>query len=1161
VSIAGQAAESGRAQQRTPTAPPRAEAAPAVQPESAQSAGSAVVGFAGAGDPLPGPSSTWLALVLGAPPPDVRIHNDRPAAALARAESALAVTRGADIAFAAGAYRPGTPAGDVLLAHEVAHAMQQSGGVAAAGDQARADRGHEREADLVAYRAALAIFDPAQAARLAPARVTFGAPLRLARCAMPEPPDLQGLPSREEYERQGRLLPRMFGSLDEPPPGVQILQLGPREPEPVDPFAPVPESLGSKTVELPVDELLTRLSAIDFRQRRIDELSKDLDGGVDVEIAHMSILFARSTVERPHAQILVLGPPLDPRLMVRQDRAGMTREIVRADVVQRRVHAALVDLNGQRSAEQAEGSQLKDYDVAPAIAKIDGVRRLYRDAASVVLAPVQVERLNTAIRQHRGLNSELMSLKLGHFEQRAATGAEIQDAIHEVNSWASELRTDLEVLKNEADAAAAARDARSPDAPRLRTGVARHAQLISLGIEALGEWESAIRAYEELHDSPARGWGGKAIQQVAFRLGQMHTAYQDRDTDYLRLLVRDHQGDPQIIEFYKEVPQAIAWSKMAVGFAVMVIAAIATAGVGILVETAAVGVLGLAETSYIVIGAKMAAEAVTFTLVSRAMLSAIPGMAPESSVWADLIWNLALFGVLRAANTAMKAALLLEKASVLVTAMSLRATEFAVLEFYGVARFAWENRSRDALMSGEQFAVMSAQNVVMMAGMAVAMKPVEPIMKSFSKGSLGYFRGRYGDAFVKFEAQREALTQEVATAVERQGPPDPKAVDHVKEQGRGLNDDLMTLVDTAVSDPKVDAAGLQRELSGVRSEVAATPVDDLLSQGGLDLSVDVRTGGDGASASYAAGKTEPLITFLRGQGHAVREVVERPDGTHVFEANIAAKGDVVFSERPARDPSQLQSRPPRRRIVMSQAKRAGRTSEASKPADPAEATAEGDATSAQPEPLQVQSPEQEALLDQIQRLRGRIYRLRARTKGLSGVDAGARDASKVWLDQLSEIAARVRLAGGDVPLLEREQIQLEEIAESIITNIRGVRPVTRVDVETFAARMRRRSLSPNTGKTFAFGLASWRIGRSGSPRGWAPTRRLTRATTSTSSVASRTRSRARTTRSGSTSRTRRPSARCSRTSRLGRARSSGSRAGAGCARRCSINSRRPRKSL
>lgn len=57
----------------------------------------------------------------------VRIHTDAHAAGSADAVAARAYTVGNHIAFAAGAYRPGTDEGRRLLAHELTHSLQQAG--------------------------------------------------------------------------------------------------------------------------------------------------------------------------------------------------------------------------------------------------------------------------------------------------------------------------------------------------------------------------------------------------------------------------------------------------------------------------------------------------------------------------------------------------------------------------------------------------------------------------------------------------------------------------------------------------------------------------------------------------------------------------------------------------------------------------------------------------------------------------------------------------------------------------------------------------------------------------------------------------------------------------------------------------------------------------
>jgi hypothetical protein len=59
---------------------------------------------------------------------DVRIHTDARASQLVGGVSARAFTVGTDIAFGSGEYRPGTIVGDAMLAHELAHTVQQRGG-------------------------------------------------------------------------------------------------------------------------------------------------------------------------------------------------------------------------------------------------------------------------------------------------------------------------------------------------------------------------------------------------------------------------------------------------------------------------------------------------------------------------------------------------------------------------------------------------------------------------------------------------------------------------------------------------------------------------------------------------------------------------------------------------------------------------------------------------------------------------------------------------------------------------------------------------------------------------------------------------------------------------------------------------------------------------
>ena len=80
------------------------------------------------GRPLPAPVRAFFEPRLAQDLGRVRIHTGPRAAASAAAMNALAYTVGPDIVFAVGQYAPATRTGRRLLAHELTHVRQQSGG-------------------------------------------------------------------------------------------------------------------------------------------------------------------------------------------------------------------------------------------------------------------------------------------------------------------------------------------------------------------------------------------------------------------------------------------------------------------------------------------------------------------------------------------------------------------------------------------------------------------------------------------------------------------------------------------------------------------------------------------------------------------------------------------------------------------------------------------------------------------------------------------------------------------------------------------------------------------------------------------------------------------------------------------------------------------------
>ena len=87
---------------------------------------SAIESTRGSGSSLDGSVQDRLAGSLG-DLSDVRVHTDDVADRLNRSVSARAFATGSDVYFARGQYNPGSAAGDRLIAHELAHVVQQRG--------------------------------------------------------------------------------------------------------------------------------------------------------------------------------------------------------------------------------------------------------------------------------------------------------------------------------------------------------------------------------------------------------------------------------------------------------------------------------------------------------------------------------------------------------------------------------------------------------------------------------------------------------------------------------------------------------------------------------------------------------------------------------------------------------------------------------------------------------------------------------------------------------------------------------------------------------------------------------------------------------------------------------------------------------------------------
>jgi hypothetical protein len=155
------------------------------------------------GHPLDSATRANLEAHLGARLGGVTIHTDGASARSARSMGARAYTVGSHMVFDDGEYRPGTPIGDMLLAHEAAHVAQQSGGQSRTGLE---DAPLEYEANAAAFSFALSL---GKLTSRAGAAMRSG--IRLQRCPISSskhmsPPSFFGPDSKETLETINQIM-------------------------------------------------------------------------------------------------------------------------------------------------------------------------------------------------------------------------------------------------------------------------------------------------------------------------------------------------------------------------------------------------------------------------------------------------------------------------------------------------------------------------------------------------------------------------------------------------------------------------------------------------------------------------------------------------------------------------------------------------------------------------------------------------------------------------------------------------------------------------------------------------------------------------------------------------------------------------------------------
>lgn len=872
------------------------------------------------GEPLAPRVRTTMESVVGAPLGEVHVHNDVAAVERVGRRGALATTYGNEVDLGTSAPSSSLDR-TVLLAHELAHVRQQHVGGAT-------ERGQlERQADAAAIVAAIGYLDATAGGRVSP-RFTGGRGLGLQACAAADGSDIGRLPSRADYESRGALAPRsddreldlrlrgsLFDLTGSGGGGMVVDGTSGAVPDGRTREAlPDPRAMA---LELDPYALSARLSVMLARQEEIDELTSDVEGRPITPAVGLSFLShdaAAGTLVDPTGPLATTSRNLDETGALTALR--ISQELPRAEVIQRRVLRELLDVADLRRVQTASMGPLVDrgYDLPRALGDIDLVQWAYYRTTAELFTPRSVDRLRAADAQRDSLDHQLTEYLVDYYGQLSGDSG-IAPVTAEMQSWVAAISQDLTELRLAAEDLRDAREAEADDVTDRAHRVADSAQLVAVGLEALATWDVALSAYQYLSDNTAL-YGFAGIEQITARLSQMKQAYLDRDEPYLALLVRDHRTDPEVSDFYDSLPDIVADSHMIIGLAILLVAVIATAGIGVLIEGVAIGVAGATTAGQATlvlqagVVAQVVGEALVFTAVDYGLRSLVPGMKPEHTFLYELAWNLAMFGALkrvgRAVGRGMRGSArfrALGEVAARRVLMGVQAvTSYPVLEAYGYLRFAYERRRS---MTGREFLAMSGQNLVILAGLTLATAPLGPVMESVRAGgerigsrgmaTLQALRARYGGRTRSIEAQRTRLEERVSARMADERPLEADEIADFESEAAILNEGIDGFVQEVMGDPAIDLSGLRTDLSSLSSVVQSTPLPELLQSMGIEPVLDVRATGDPATWTMAAGEGRALEAALGELGIATELVREAPT---VLEVSLPLRGRVTFVERP-----------------------------------------------------------------------------------------------------------------------------------------------------------------------------------------------------------------------------------------------------------------------
>jgi hypothetical protein len=879
----------------------------------------------GTGEALPPSTLSFMEDRFGNDFSNVRVHRSERAAESAESINARAYTSGIDIVFNSGEYQPHTPSGQRLLAHELAHTVQQTGGVRRKKPSAPASIVDDlREPGLRSASKGVR----RQPKSTSPSELQD--PISLSELQgfgfYAIGPEFTGVPQEADVRQVlGETGVADAKALSESTPTSFKLKGG-------DPlyFAYIHPSLGvvargyadifnplQKDPVYSVYAYINDKDSTKFRpvggtgEKRKPIASLGVMSGVpplrfaDL-YAGLRLLETRlSALSTQHEiRFFAVGDVGDPLEHPAVDPAfGGSIEKAQADIAAFRSTVAASPAQAQTIETALQLLEWVDYDLtlldqqrAKLVAdsaptrSVNALRARYGTVLKKLLQPDAMASYEEAQRWAERLPVDVMLDALRAFGER---NKDILTQSATLVAWVDDLRKRIDTLYDKRQRLAA-----QPGDPTLTKQVQEDAAFLEAavrGIQIYAQWRVAIEQF-------ARGMPGitdypliKAMSRLSDRVEAIKLAYDAHDTNLLKARVDALEADQNVKDFYRALPAAMQVTRLIAKIGVTTLAAMATGGVGgLLTGGARAAATGITLRGALTFAGTAVLEAATFTAVNATASKLLfDEKISFGSLLKDFAWNLGLFFVLRAVSGVSTVMLRAAELQALSAPVQLVAG-FPFAHGWGVLRFRIEQNRWPTKVELDQ---MTAESVLMMAAIAVGSKGVQRYIEaSKTAKSLSLFYREYGWRFEALETLRTDLGESVKKAEAGGKGNDPAELDAARAMAKTLEEKFQQLLDTILKDKRFQVPQIRQELNALRDTVPDVAAELLAEVLGIPLDVGVRRAGK-ASYTYASGKTSALEASLSGQ-YTVTKTTDAT-GLKTVTAESAKAPTLVFQERTA----------------------------------------------------------------------------------------------------------------------------------------------------------------------------------------------------------------------------------------------------------------------